>query len=108
MEHHRHFREKPTQIIRYVTNKDLFNGGINPIANENYEEPKYVTFEKRSEAEEKREPKNCVSKYDSVINQHGMVRKSHKWTTNCAFHLIDEAYYLLLCIMLVFYYSYNF
>ena len=32
-----------------------------------------------------------VDKCDSVINQHGMVRKSHKWTTKCAFHLIDEA-----------------
>ncbi len=32
-----------------------------------------------------------VDKNDQIVNQHTMVRKSHKWTTKVAFHLLEEA-----------------
>ena len=38
---------------------------------------------------------------DSVIGQHSMVRKSHKWTTKLAFHLIEECLFnahVLYCL----------
>ena len=31
-----------------------------------------------------------VDKNDAVTSQHSMVRKAHKWTTKCAFHLLEE------------------
>jgi len=32
-----------------------------------------------------------VDKNDQIVGQHTMVRKSHKWTTKIALHLIEEA-----------------
>ena len=32
-----------------------------------------------------------VDKNDAIVVQHTMVRKSHKWTTKVAYHLLEEA-----------------
>ncbi|XP_066930146.1 uncharacterized protein [Clytia hemisphaerica] len=79
IEHHRHFPNRPPQIIRYATNKHLFNADYNQTTKNMYDEPTLQELEASSPSRARKRKMNVCQLCGIVENSKRDQDWDSKW-----------------------------